>query len=111
MRFPWPTGGTITIRTADVELNPDHVQLHPEVRPGPYVLLAVSDTGAGMDSNILRHLFEPFYTRKSGVGAGLGLAAAYGFVKQCGGDMEVESQPKKGTTFRLYLPRYRSDTD
>jgi signal transduction histidine kinase len=69
----------------------------------PLVLLAVSDTGVGMAQEAISHLFEPFYTKEAGVGAGLGLAAVYG--KQCGGDIEVRSQPEKGTTFRLYLPR------
>ena len=100
-----PHGGQVIIQTANVELGHDYTHDHPEVRPGPYILLAVSDTGVGMDQEAISHLFEPFYTKEAGVGAGMGLAAVYGFVKQCGGDIEVKSQPDKGTTFRLYLPR------
>jgi signal transduction histidine kinase len=100
-----PEGGRVTIQTANVELGQDYAHDHPEVMPGPYVLLAVSDTGVGMVQEAIGHLFEPFYTKEAGVGAGLGLAAVYGFVKQCGGDIEVRSQPNKGATFRLYLPR------
>jgi two-component system, cell cycle sensor histidine kinase and response regulator CckA len=100
-----PHGGRVTIQTANVELGQDCTNDHPEVRPGPYVLLAISDSGVGMAQDAINHLFEPFYTKETGIGAGLGLAAVYGFVKQCGGDIEVRSQPEKGTTFRLYLPR------
>jgi hypothetical protein len=100
-----PYGGRVTIQTANVELGQDYSQDHPEVTPGRYVLLAVSDTGVGMTQDAIGHLFEPFHSRAPGIGAGLGLAAAYGFVKQCGGDIEVRSQPDKGTTFRIYLPR------
>ena len=99
-----PQGGRLTIQTANVELGQDYQHDHREVRPGPYVLLAVSDTGMGMDQEAISHLFEPFYTKETGVGTGMGLAAVYGFVKQCGGDIEVRSRPEKGTTFRLYLP-------
>ena len=97
--------GRVTIRTANVELGQDYTQDHPEVQPGPYVLLAVSDTGMGMSQEAISSLFEPFYTKEFGMGAGLGLAAVYGFVKQCGGDIEVRSEMAKGTTFCLYLPR------
>ena len=100
-----PNGGRLSIQTANVELGRDYPLDHPEVRPGPYALLTVSDTGTGMDQNAFSHLFEPFFTRKAGVGAGLGLAAIYGFVKQCDGDITVESVPHEGTTFRVYLPR------
>jgi len=100
-----PQGGQVNIETANVELGPSYTRDHPKVRPGPYVLLAVSDTGVGMDTEVISHLFEPFYSKAAGLSAGLGLAAIYGYVKQCGGDIEVRSQPYKGTTFRLYLPR------
>ena len=115
-----PHGGRLTIQTAQVELGQDYSDTHPEVAPGQYAMLAVSDTGTGMAQDELSHLFEPFYTKEAGVGAGLGLAAAYGYVKQCGGDIEVRSQPEKGTTFRIYLPtlpgeqtidRYRPGAD
>ncbi len=101
-----PTGGDLTIQTANVELGEEYKAEHPEVRSGTYVLLAVSDNGMGMDEEALSHLFEPFYTNDTCVGAGLELAAVYGFVKQSGGDIDVRSQPKKGTTFRLYLPKH-----
>ncbi len=104
-REAMPEGGRVTIQTANVELGKDYNQTHPEVRPGPYVLLAVSDTGVGMGLEALRRRFEPFFTHTADVGAGLGLAAVYGFIKQCGGDIEIRSQPEKGATFRLYLPR------
>jgi two-component system cell cycle sensor histidine kinase/response regulator CckA len=100
-----PHGGQVTIQTANVELGHFYTHDHPEVRPGPYVMLSVSDTGVGMGQAAISHLFEPFNTKEGGVGAGLGLAAVYGFVKQCGGDIEVRSQLEKGTTFCLYLPR------
>jgi two-component system cell cycle sensor histidine kinase/response regulator CckA len=100
-----PHGGQLTIQTANVELDEDYTHDHPEILSGPYVLLAVSDTGEGMAPEAISHMFEPFYTKEVGVGAGLGLAAAYGLVKQCGGNIEVRSQPEMGTTFRLYLPR------
>jgi PAS domain S-box-containing protein len=99
-----PLGGLVAIQTANVELGQDYTHDRPEVQPGPYVLLAVSDTGVGMDQEAISHMFEPFYTKEAGVGAGMGLAAVYGLVKQCGGDIEVRSQPNMGTTFRLYLP-------
>jgi signal transduction histidine kinase len=100
-----PKGGRVTIQTASVELTPAYSQHHPEVRPGPYLQLTISDTGVGMSQDEISHLFEPFYTKKAGVGAGLGLAAVYGFVKQCGGDIEVRSVVGEGTTFRLYFPK------
>jgi signal transduction histidine kinase len=106
-----PQGGQLDIRTGNVELGHYYTHDHPEVRPGPYVLLAVSDTGVGMAEEEIGHLFEPFYSKEVGVGAGLGLAAVYGFVKQCGGDIEVQSQQGKGTTFRLYLPRDRGNPE
>jgi PAS domain S-box-containing protein len=100
-----PRGGQVTIQTANVELGHYYTHDHPEVRPGSYVMLSVSDTGVGMGQQAISHLFEPFNTKDGGVGAGLGLAAVYGFVKQCGGDIDVRSRPEKGTTFCLYLPR------
>lgn len=100
-----PDGGRLTIQTANVELGAEFVQDHPEVHPGPYVMLSVSDTGTGMDAEALGHLFEPFYSpKKVSAGSGLGLAAVYGFVKQCGGDIAVRSVPHDGTTLSLYLP-------
>ena len=100
-----PHGGQLTIQTANVEFGENYARDHPEVRPGPYVLMAVSDTGMGMGQEEISHLFEPFHTTTARVGAGLAMAAVYGFIKQSGGDIEVRSQPEHGTTFRIYLPR------
>ena len=94
-RDAMPQGGTLTLATASATLS--------EPNPGQYVLLSVSDTGTGIDSSILPHLFEPFFTTKEN-GTGLGLSTSYGIIKQAGGEIEVESNPGAGTTFRIYLP-------
>jgi PAS domain S-box-containing protein len=105
-RDAMPRGGRLTLRTADVELGPDFSRKHPGAAPGSYVMLAVSDTGTGMDSHALAHLFEPFFTTKEpGKGTGLGLSMVYGIVKQSGGYITVESSPGQGSTFCIYLPR------
>jgi len=105
-RDAMPDGGGITIATADAELSPAYAAVHPEVRPGPHVLLSVADTGPGMSDEIQAHLFEPFFTTKEkGKGTGLGLATVYGVVQQSGGHIRVNSAADRGTTFLIYLPR------
>jgi PAS domain S-box-containing protein len=100
-----PRGGRLTIEVSNVSLDADYAQTHPEVRRGRYVLIAITDTGAGMSEATRQRAFEPFFTTKPvGAGTGLGLSMAYGFVKQSGGHILLHSEPQRGTSAHVFLP-------
>jgi signal transduction histidine kinase/CheY-like chemotaxis protein len=105
-RDAMPSGGKLTLETRNAVLDENYARLNSEVRPGNYVMIAVSDTGQGIPSNLLDKVFEPFFTTKdAGKGSGLGLSMVYGFVKQSGGHIKIYSEEGHGTTVKLYVPQ------
>jgi len=105
-----PEGGTLSIEASNADLDASYAAVHPEVNPGQYVMLSVSDTGMGMDDETIQHIFEPSFTMKEfGKGTGLGLPTVYGIVKQHGGYIYVYSEKNKGSSFKVFLPRVEEE--
>ena len=105
-----PEGGKLTVEAVNVSSDDDYFRLNPELPPGQYVVICVTDTGTGMSPDTLNHAFEPFFTTKEpGQGTGLGLSQVYGFVKQSGGHVKIYSEVGQGTSIKIYLPRFHGN--
>jgi signal transduction histidine kinase len=111
-RDAMPNGGKLTLEALNQALDHHYCRSNPEVSPGEYVLISVTDTGYGMTSDVVARAFEPFFTTKEiGQGTGLGLSQVYGFVKQSGGNVKIHSEPREGTTVKMYFPRSGGQSD